>query len=133
MAQLKYWNGSAWVNAVVGVQGPVGPVGATNVVYTQQGTLSVITGLTRFYFDSPKTISKIRASVGTAPTGSAIIVRLFKNGISVADTTINANSFTGTSTPFISVVSDDYVTISVTQVGAMIAGSDLTVSLTLEN
>jgi hypothetical protein len=29
MAQLKYWNGTAWVNAVVGAQGPTGPTGAT--------------------------------------------------------------------------------------------------------
>ena len=29
MAQLKYWDGSAWVTAVVGAQGPVGPTGPT--------------------------------------------------------------------------------------------------------
>lgn len=29
MATIKYWNGSAWVYAVVGKQGPVGPTGAT--------------------------------------------------------------------------------------------------------
>ena len=29
MAQLKYWNGSAWVNAVVGAQGPQGVTGVT--------------------------------------------------------------------------------------------------------
>jgi hypothetical protein len=29
MAQLKYWDGSAWVNAVVGAEGPTGPTGAT--------------------------------------------------------------------------------------------------------
>jgi hypothetical protein len=28
MAQLKYWNGTAWVNAVVGAQGPTGPTGS---------------------------------------------------------------------------------------------------------
>jgi hypothetical protein len=27
MAQLKYWNGSAWVTAIVGAQGPIGPTG----------------------------------------------------------------------------------------------------------
>ena len=32
MAQLKYWNGSAWVNAVVGAQGPIGPTGAASTV-----------------------------------------------------------------------------------------------------
>lgn len=29
MATIKYWDGSAWVYAVVGKQGPVGPTGAT--------------------------------------------------------------------------------------------------------
>lgn len=29
MAQLKYWNGSAWADAVVGAQGPQGPTGPT--------------------------------------------------------------------------------------------------------
>jgi len=31
MAQLKYWNGSAWVDAVVGAQGPTGATGPTGV------------------------------------------------------------------------------------------------------
>jgi hypothetical protein len=29
MAQLKYWNGTAWVNAVIGAQGPKGDTGNT--------------------------------------------------------------------------------------------------------
>lgn len=29
MATIKYWDGTAWVYAVVGKQGPVGPTGAT--------------------------------------------------------------------------------------------------------
>ena len=29
MAQLKYYNGSTWVDAVVGAQGPIGPTGPT--------------------------------------------------------------------------------------------------------
>lgn len=29
MAQLKYWDGSAWQTAVVGAQGPVGSTGPT--------------------------------------------------------------------------------------------------------
>lgn len=35
MPQLKYWNGSAWVDAVVGVQGPAGPQGAQGLHGTQ--------------------------------------------------------------------------------------------------
>jgi len=29
MPQLKYWDGSAWVDAVIGAQGPTGSVGPT--------------------------------------------------------------------------------------------------------
>lgn len=29
MPQLKYWNGSAWVDAVIGAQGPTGDPGVT--------------------------------------------------------------------------------------------------------
>jgi hypothetical protein len=29
MSQLKYWDGTAWVTAVVGAQGPTGPTGPT--------------------------------------------------------------------------------------------------------
>jgi len=29
MSQLKYWDGSAWVPAVVGASGPTGPTGPT--------------------------------------------------------------------------------------------------------
>jgi len=102
-----------------------------NVVYTQQGVLTVTTGLTRYYFDASKTISQIRASVGTAPTGASIIVTVYKNGTSIGTTTIAASAFTATSAPATSVVSGDYVTASITQIGSTIAGSDLTVSLTI--
>lgn len=32
MAQLKYWNGTAWVDAVIGAQGPTGPTGPTGPI-----------------------------------------------------------------------------------------------------
>ena len=41
MAQLRYWDGAAWVDAVVGVQGPIGSQGIVGSQGTQgtQGTL----------------------------------------------------------------------------------------------
>jgi hypothetical protein len=30
MAQLKYWDGTSWANAIIGAQGPEGPAGAIN-------------------------------------------------------------------------------------------------------
>lgn len=38
MAQLKYWDGSAWVNAVIGAQGPTGPTGPTGSTGTNGAT-----------------------------------------------------------------------------------------------
>ena len=137
MSQLKYWNGTAWVNAVIGAQGPTGATGATgptgsmNIAYTQQGPLSVTTGLTRYYFENSGTITKIRASVGTAPTGSSLIVEVFENGVSIGTATITAGSFTGTTTISNAVALGDYVTVSITQVGSTVTGTDLTVSLTI--
>jgi hypothetical protein len=36
MAQLKYWDGTAWVSAVVGAQGPVGPTGGVIAGFNAQ-------------------------------------------------------------------------------------------------
>ena len=44
MAQLKYWDGSAWVTAIVGAQGATGPQGLTGAtgpaVVTTKGDLA---------------------------------------------------------------------------------------------
>lgn len=106
-------------------------VSSVNPVFSYTGTLTTYVGLSRYYFDSSKTISQIRASVGTAPTGANLIVTVYKNGTSIGTTSITAGSFTGTSTPGTSVASGDYVTVSITQVGSTVAGTDLTVSLTV--
>jgi hypothetical protein len=45
MAQLKYWDGSAWVTAIVGAQGPIGPTGpAPNVGLTKIVPSSIAIG-----------------------------------------------------------------------------------------
>jgi hypothetical protein len=97
----------------------------------------------RFYNDTggTRSIVGVRASVGTAPTGSAMIIDVRKNG------TISANSIftaSGISIPISnttsglissgfnsgsSVASGDYLTVAVTQVGSTIAGSDLVVQV----
>lgn len=38
MAQLKYWNGTAWTNAVIGAQGPQGATGPTGATGSQGPT-----------------------------------------------------------------------------------------------
>ena len=46
------------------------------VTFAQPGAVSVLTGTSRLYNDSgsSRTITNVRASVGTAPTGSAVVV-----------------------------------------------------------
>ena len=121
-----------------GLNGPTGPTGATGATvlfptFTQQGTLAVKTGTIRYYFDDSRTITKIRASVGTAPTGASLIVTVKANGATFTNSavTVAASGFTATSSPTKSVVAGDYITVDITQVGSTVAGSDLVVTLSV--
>ena len=100
--------------------------------FSKQGLVAVLTGTTRYYFDDSRTITKIRASLGTVATGSSVIVALKLNGSTTVGTvTIAASSFTSTTTVSQSVVSGDYITIDTTQVGSTFAGADLIVTLSV--
>lgn len=121
-----------------GATGPTGPQGATGgfyQVYTVNGTLSVGSGAQRFYMPSNATIAQVRASVSQAPVGSSIIVDVNKNGTTIFTTqgdrpTILAAGFTDTSVPAVtSLVSGDYLTIDIDQVGSTTPGSNLTVQV----
>jgi hypothetical protein len=120
--------------ASVGPQGPQGLAGSNAQsfpVFSLQGQIAPYTGTNRFYFENAYTLTKIRASVGTAPTGSGIVVTAFINGSSVGTVTIPAGSNSGTTVVSSALVAGDYATISITSVGSIVAGSDLTVSLTI--
>lgn len=117
---------------------PVPSVVAPSFSYT--GTIAVYTGDFRWYNDTGRTlsISKVRASLGTAPTGSSAIIDVLKNGTTIFTTTANrptiaASSNTATSgTPDItSVASGDYLTVSIAQVGSTVAGADLTLTVVM--
>lgn len=104
--------------------------------YSVAGPLVAIAGTLRFYVDGSWTITSVRASVGTAPAGASIIVDVQKNGTTIFTTTANrptiaAAANTGLSgTPDVTgLVTGDYLTISVLQVGSTTAGSDLIVSI----
>lgn len=99
-------------------------------VFTKQDTLSAYTGTARYYLDVARTITLLRASVGTAPTGSNIVVTVYKNGVSVGSVTIPAGSYTATTNVNVSASANDYLTVSIISVGSTIAGSDLTVTVT---
>jgi hypothetical protein len=77
--------------------------------------------------------------VGTAPTGTSIIVDVYKNGSTIFTTsgnrpTISVGSFLDNSSipDNTGLVSGDYLTIGLVQVGNIISGSDLTVQIELQ-
>lgn len=101
-------------------------------VFTYQGSLVPYASPSRYYFEVPNTLAIVRASVGTPSTGANIVVDVLLNGVSIGHVTIPAGQNTATLTPATPVKSGDYATISILQVGSTVAGSDLTVALTIK-
>jgi len=105
-------------------------------VFASSGAQTTVTGALRWYAPVALTISSVRASVGTAPTGACLIVDVNKNGTTIfsggtgrpwiAGSTNTATS-TGMSTT--ALAAGDYLTVDVDQVGSTVAGSDLTVQV----
>ena len=97
------------------------------------GTLTVTTGLVRFYLDRNCTLGDFRGSVGTAPTGAAVRFDVFKNGaasIFASAPSIAISGFTVVATPTVAAaacVAGDYLTFRITQVGSSVAGTDLSI------
>lgn len=114
--------------------------GWVHTPFSVTGALVVQTGAHRFYNDSgvPLVVRAIRASVGTAPTGAAIILDVNKNGTTIYTTqanrpTIPISGFTVKSTnPDVNTFADgDYITVDVDQIGSTVAGSNLVVTVWL--
>lgn len=107
--------------------------------YSYLGSLSVGPGTFRLYNDmgTSWTITGVRASVGTAPTGASIIVDVNKNGTTVFTTQANrptiaiAGNTSGnvTNMDVTAVAAGEYLTVDISQVGSTITGSDLTVQV----
>ena len=105
-------------------------------VFTVPGTLSAGTGRAKFYIPGPITIGNVRASVGTAPTGSEVIVDVNKNGTTIFTTQISrpkifaGQTLVSTNTPQIrELIAGDYLTVDIDQVGSLNPGSDLSVQI----
>lgn len=107
--------------------------------FSSNGTLAVTTGKHRLYNDSGATwtILAVRASVGTAPTGSSAIVDVNVNGTTIFTTqgnrpTIAASSNTSgkvTNMDVTTVADGSYLTVDIDQIGSTITGSDMTVQV----
>jgi hypothetical protein len=105
-------------------------------VFTVPGTLSVGAGASKFYIPGAITLGNVRASVGTAPTGSDIIIDVNKNGSTVFTTQANrpkiyvGQVLVAHSTPDITeFVEGDYITVDVDQIGSLNPGQNLTVQI----
>ncbi len=107
--------------------------------YSNTGALTIVSGVHRLYNDSGAswTISSVRASVGTAPTGTSAIIDIHKNGVTIFTTQANrptiaaaANTSGKVTNMDVTTVADgEYLTVDIDQVGSTIAGADLTVQL----
>ncbi len=108
--------------------------------FSYTGTIPVYVGDFRWYNDTGRTltISSVRASLGTAPTGSSAIFDVLQNGTTIFTTTANRPTITAGSNTALSgtpdtttIVSGNYFTVSISQIGSTVAGADLVLTITL--
>ena len=140
--------GATGTNGATGNTGATGTTGATGnvsgaVYFGIDGILTTNDGgnKLRIYNDSgsSRTISSVRISVGTAPTGSgsAVTVDIKKDGTSIFGTkptiTVASAAVTNKTTTFATTTTwadGSYLTMNVDTVGTTIAGADLVVVVT---
>lgn len=114
--------------------------GSGVVAFSIPGGLGTSVGTARIYNDTGKdlTFGLIRASVGTAPAGSALIVDVNLNGATIFTTQANRPTIapatnTDTATPDVTTwTAGSYLTVDVDQVGSTTAGSDLVVQVSAQ-
>jgi len=103
------------------------------------GNLAVATGVSRLPVTFDGTILTCRAMVNTAPTGATAIFDVHKNGTTVFTTQANrptvaiSGTDSGAAVPDVtSVVSGDYLTVDIDQIGSSVAGADWTLLTHIE-
>lgn len=102
------------------------------------GAITVAAGKSKIVMQAAYAVESIHAYANTAPTGAAIIVDVNKNGTTLFTTqgnrpTISAsgNSSTNTAPNVTTFAIGDILSVDVDQVGSIVAGSDLTVTIRL--
>ena len=93
--------------------------------YRYTGILYVQNGTSRLYITSNSTLNEINAYIDVGPVGNDIGLRINKNGTSATTVTITDGTTSATTTPNVSFVSGDYITVDITSVGSTTAGSNL--------
>jgi hypothetical protein len=108
--------------------------------WTQSGTLVTGTGAQRLYAPFACTITQVRASVVTAPTGGTTQLKIDvnKNGTTIYGTQTARPIFAASSVTAVggaptvtTLAAGDYLTIDVDEIGNTVAGADLTVQVTV--
>jgi hypothetical protein len=84
--------------------------------YNYAGTLTVNLGSKRLYITNPAAIVSIQFNLVTAGT-TATSIAVKKNGIVINNTTLNAGISNLTTTPYIPVTTNDYLTIDILTAG----------------
>lgn len=121
------------------ITGGGGSVTESMIIPVSDETTALTTGTAKITFRMPYafTLSAVRASVTTAPTGATITVDINEGGTSILSTklTIDAAEKTSTTAATAAVISDTAladdaeITIDIDQVGSTIAGAGLKVTL----
>lgn len=119
----------------------LGPFAASPERYYTFSVLSILTvagGVIRIYnlTGAALTINEVHIAVNTAPTGAAILVDVHENGVTIFTVqgnrpTIAIAAFTGNTVVIDAPTweNDNYLTVDVDQIGSVIAGSNLTVTV----
>jgi hypothetical protein len=107
------------------------------LTFGQGGTLEVTTAGARWYAPFAITIVDMQLSVGTAPTGAAILVDVHKNGTTLFTTqgnrpTVAIAGFVDTAAvpDVTAVAAGAYLEVLIDQIGSTIAGKDATLVIT---
>lgn len=128
------YDGSAW-----GVVGGLGTPTECFIIACSDETTAITTGTAKATFRMPYafTLTAVRASVTTAPTGSTIVIDINEGGSSILSTKLSIDASEKTSTTAASaavisdasLASDAEITIDFDQVGSTIAGAGVKVYL----
>ena len=116
---------------------PADPVTIGVACSDETTDLATGTGVVTFRMPHAMTVTGVRASVTTAPTGSTIIVDINEAGTSILGTKLSIDATEKTSTTAASAATitdsaladDAEITIDIDQVGSTIAGAGLKVWL----
>jgi hypothetical protein len=122
-----------------GLKADMGRLMPERFVKEKAGVQTVATNIggTRIYNDSGRdlTIQKVHVSVNTAPTGSALVVDVHKEGTTIFTTQANrpsvaVSAFAGSAVPAVTAwPADSWLTVDVDVIGSTVAGSDLRVTI----